>query len=102
MQLYWVRDRIAQIHFVIYWHPGSENLGDYHTKHHSAAHHKCMPQYYLHQLESLTHYARYMSHNDLRGCVESEGGQTPDKGQTPRAHNPVGMPMTPPFGFKVE
>eukprot|EP00957_Ditylum_brightwellii_P187833 14301654-Ditylum_brightwellii.AAC.1 len=36
MQFYWVHDRIAQNHFVIYWCPGSKNLGDYHTKHHSA------------------------------------------------------------------
>eukprot|EP00957_Ditylum_brightwellii_P030930 2343359-Ditylum_brightwellii.AAC.1 len=76
MQFYWVHNRIAQNHFVIYWRPGLENLGNYHTKHHSTAHHKHMQQYYLHQVESLAHCARYMCPKDLQGCVESDGGQT--------------------------
>eukprot|EP00957_Ditylum_brightwellii_P205473 15344048-Ditylum_brightwellii.AAC.1 len=101
MQFYWVCNRIAQNHFVIYWCPGSENLGEYHTKHHSAAHHKCMCQYYLHQVESLAYYDMCMSPRDLQGRVESDGGQTPNGGQTLRAHNPDGRPMTLSFGFKV-
>eukprot|EP00957_Ditylum_brightwellii_P149002 11344567-Ditylum_brightwellii.AAC.1 len=100
MQFYWVRNRIAQNHFVIYWRPGLENLGDYHTKHNSAAHHKRMRQYYLHQAEALAHYAMCMSPRDLQGCAESDGGQTLDREQTLRAHNPEGRPMTLPFGFK--
>eukprot|EP00957_Ditylum_brightwellii_P105466 8040005-Ditylum_brightwellii.AAC.1 len=71
----------------MYWHPGTENLGDYHTKHHSAAHHKHMWQYYLHQVEALAHYAMCM-------CVESNGGRDT------RAHNSEGRPMPLPFGFK--
>eukprot|EP00957_Ditylum_brightwellii_P024004 1809984-Ditylum_brightwellii.AAC.2 len=73
--------------------PGTENFGDYHTKHHSAAHHKCMCQYYLHTVEALAHYAMRMSPRDLRGCVESNGTD-------PRAHNPEGLPMTHPSGFR--
>jgi hypothetical protein len=33
----------------VYWRPGRENLGDYHTKHHSAQHHKDMRGLILHQ-----------------------------------------------------
>eukprot|EP00957_Ditylum_brightwellii_P147759 11252326-Ditylum_brightwellii.AAC.1 len=102
MQLYRVHNRIVQNHFVIYWRLGLENLGDYHTKHHSAAHHKHMQQYYLHQVEALAHCVICMSPRDLQGCVESDGGQTPNGDQTPRAHNPEGRPMMLPFGFKVE
>eukprot|EP00957_Ditylum_brightwellii_P171826 13080585-Ditylum_brightwellii.AAC.1 len=76
MQFYWVHNRIAQNHFVIYWHPGLENLGNYHTKHHSAVHHKHIQQYYLYQVEALAHYAMCMSPRDLRWCVESDSRQT--------------------------
>ena len=48
MRFYWIRDRVRQGHFLVYWRPGSENLGDYHTKHHSPAHHRQMRPVYLH------------------------------------------------------
>ncbi len=34
MRFYWIRDRVKQNQFIIYWRPGTENLGDYFTKHH--------------------------------------------------------------------
>ena len=39
MRFHWLRDREAQSQFRFYWGPGKENLGDYWTKHHCAAHH---------------------------------------------------------------
>jgi hypothetical protein len=33
---HWLTDRVRQKQFDVYWRPGRENLGDYHTKHHSA------------------------------------------------------------------
>jgi hypothetical protein len=42
MRYHWLTDRVRQKQFDIYWRPGRENLGDYHTKHHSAQHHKDM------------------------------------------------------------
>jgi hypothetical protein len=39
MRFHWLRDREAQSQFRFYWAPGKENLGDYWTKHHCAAHH---------------------------------------------------------------
>jgi hypothetical protein len=54
-------DRVRQKQFDVYWHPGRENLGDYHTKHHSAKHHKDMRGLILHQENIL---------QDLRGCVK--------------------------------
>ena len=35
MRFYWVIDRIKQGQFKLYWRPGSTNLSDYPTKHHS-------------------------------------------------------------------
>jgi hypothetical protein len=59
MRFYWLRDRIRQGHFHIYWRPGTSNLADYFTKHHPTAHHRLMRPLYLH--------APGVHH--LRGCV---------------------------------
>jgi hypothetical protein len=40
MRYHWLTDRVRQKQFDVYWRPGRENLGDYHTKHHSAQHRK--------------------------------------------------------------
>jgi hypothetical protein len=60
MQYHWRTDRVRQKQFNVYWRPGRENLGDYHTKHHSPQHHKDMHRLILHQANSL---------QVLRGCV---------------------------------
>jgi hypothetical protein len=36
MKYYWLQDRFRQTQFDVYWLPVKENLGNYHTKHHSA------------------------------------------------------------------
>jgi hypothetical protein len=61
MRYHWLTDRVRQKQFDVYWRPGRENLGDYHTKHHSAQHHKDMRGFILHQANSLQF---------LRGCVK--------------------------------
>jgi hypothetical protein len=57
----WLTNRVIQKQFGVYWCPGRENLGDYHTKHHSAQHHKDMRGLILHGANSL---------QVLRGCVK--------------------------------
>jgi hypothetical protein len=59
MRHHWLTDRVRQKQCDVYWQPGRENLGDYHTKHHSAQHHKDMRGFILHQANSL---------QVLRGC----------------------------------
>jgi hypothetical protein len=61
MQYHWITDRVRQKQFDVYWRPGRENLGDYHTKHHLAQHHKDMRHLILHEANSL---------QVLRGCVK--------------------------------
>jgi hypothetical protein len=61
MRYHWLTDIVHQKQFNVYWRPGRENLGDYHTKHHSAQHHKDMRQLILHEANSL---------QALRGCVK--------------------------------
>jgi hypothetical protein len=53
MRYHWLTDRVRQKQFDVYWRPGRENLGDYHTKHHSAQHHKDMRILILHQENRL-------------------------------------------------
>jgi hypothetical protein len=61
MRYHWLTDRVCQKQFDVYWRPGRENLGEYHTNHHSAQHHKNMRGLILHQANSL---------QVLRGCVK--------------------------------
>jgi hypothetical protein len=60
MRYHWLTDIVRQKQFNVYWRPGRENLGDYHTKHHSAQHHKDMRHLILHEANIL---------QVLRGCV---------------------------------
>jgi hypothetical protein len=61
MRYHWLTDRVRQNQFDIYWRTGRESLGDYHTKHHSAQHHKYMRHLILHEANSL---------QVLRGCIK--------------------------------
>eukprot|EP00957_Ditylum_brightwellii_P141830 10806066-Ditylum_brightwellii.AAC.1 len=65
MRFYWVRDRCAQNHFIVYWAPGEYNLGYYHTKHHPTPHHKKMQRNYVHQ-ELVANLSRLMSPTGLQ------------------------------------
>ena len=40
MKLHWMRCRNAQGQFRFYWRPGTQNWGDYWTKHHPEIHHR--------------------------------------------------------------
>jgi hypothetical protein len=53
MRYHWLTDRVRQKQFDVYWRPGRENLGEYHTQHHAAQHHKYMRGLILHQANSL-------------------------------------------------
>jgi hypothetical protein len=48
MLFYWIKDRVKQGQFHVYWGPGFQNLADYFTKHHSPAHHKRIRDVYIH------------------------------------------------------
>ena len=47
MRFFWVRDRIKQGQFRIFWEKGASNFADYFTKHHPPAHHKQMRGTYV-------------------------------------------------------
>ena len=47
MRFFWVKDRMKQGQFHIYWRPGNNNRVDYFTKHHVPAYHKDMRSVYI-------------------------------------------------------
>jgi hypothetical protein len=53
MRFHWLRDREAQGQFRIHWQPGSTNLTDYFTKHHSPAHHVNVRAEFLTRVKDL-------------------------------------------------
>jgi hypothetical protein len=47
MRFHWMKDRIQQKQFHLYWEKGALNMADYFTKHHPPRHHKLMRHKYL-------------------------------------------------------
>jgi len=47
MRFYWVRDRVRQGQFLVYWSKGASNKADYFSKHHPASHHQAIRSTYL-------------------------------------------------------
>ena len=52
MRFYWIRDRVNQNQFHVYWAPAHLNLADYFTKHHTPSHHRRMHKYFVHTTAS--------------------------------------------------
>jgi hypothetical protein len=70
MRFYWVQDRVRQKQFLVYWRQGSENLGDYFTKHHSTAHHRIIRPTYLHVAKQANALVAPISPSRfMQGCV---------------------------------
>lgn len=67
MRFHWIKDRVSQHKFLIYWRPGLTNLGDYFTKHYAPSHHVVMRPKYLYQALHLCIQA--LNSYSLRGCT---------------------------------
>jgi hypothetical protein len=72
MRFYWIKDRVKQGQLKIYLGPGSQNLADYFTKHHSPAHHRRIRDVYIHADERLVN-RKGVTDSALRGCVNTSG-----------------------------
>jgi hypothetical protein len=72
MRFYWIKDRVKQGQFNVYWGLGFQNLADYFTKHHSPAHHKRIRDVYIHAEERPTN-RKGIRDSALRGCVNTSG-----------------------------
>ena len=77
MRFYWIRDRVRQGQFFIYWKKGSLNKADYFTKHHPASHHQAIRSSYLHiPNQRSKNYFECLQDNDneeITNDVRSEG-----------------------------
>jgi hypothetical protein len=74
MRFYWIKDRVKQGQFNVYWGPGDQNLVDYFTKHHSSAHHKRMREIYIRPDEHPIN-RKGIRDSALRGCVNNTSGK---------------------------
>ena len=72
---YCINDRIEQGQFRVFWRPGLENLGDYHSKHHPPEHHIAVRSKYLHVPNLCS----------LQGCVNLTVRENPNKRESQRA-----------------
>ena len=66
MRYHWIKDRIEQKQFSLYWAKGILNRADYFTKHFPPAHHKQMRYQYLQRVHTLL--SNYIAFH-VRGCV---------------------------------
>jgi hypothetical protein len=89
MRFYWIKNRVKQGQFDVYWGPGYQNLADYFTKHHSAAHHKRMREICIHADERLIN-RKVIRDYALRGCVNTSG-----KAGAQITHLPLGYDSSP-------
>jgi hypothetical protein len=74
MRFYWVRDRIRQGHFHIFWEAGKINRADYYTKHHATSHHRQMRPLLLHPTATDLLNAQDKRLHYQRGCAETGTG----------------------------
>jgi hypothetical protein len=72
MRFYWIKDRVKQGQFNVYWGAGFQNLADYFTKHHSPAHHKGIHDKYIHT-DKRPINRKGIRNSALRGCVNTSG-----------------------------
>ena len=60
IRYHWLKDRIAQKQFQLYWAPGKLNKADYYTKHFPPAHHKA-ERYQPLRLHNTTHLVNILT-----------------------------------------
>jgi hypothetical protein len=78
MRFYWIRDRVRQGQFKIYWSKGQTNRADYFSKHHPASHHQAIRSTYL-----------YSPTNPARNYFDCLAADVP---QPPATSNPAVAP----------
>jgi hypothetical protein len=72
MRFYWIKYRVKQGQFNVYWGPRYQKLADYFTKHHLPAHHTRMRKIYIHADEQPIN-RKGIRDSALQGCVNTSG-----------------------------
>ena len=73
MRFHWLRDRVNQHQFHVYWESGKTNLADYYTKHHPINYHRTN--------RPIHTYVEGVSPSSLQGCVDLMTAKDTDKPQ---------------------
>ena len=84
MIFYWVRDRIRQKHFHIFWGEGKKTLADYVTKHDPIWNHIAMRPRYVKATKKDIENSKYRRTGTGRGCAG-----TTNTGRTRKLDNPL-------------
>ena len=75
VRFYWLRDRVKQGQFFVYWESGKHNLADFFTKHHPPIYHK--------RMRPIQSYMKGLSPESLQGCIKMmTEGQTTERALT--------------------
>ena len=94
MRYFYACDQVDKKYFLVYWHPGAENLGGYASKHHEAAHHKLVRPSYLQEKNSPRVLVRALTPQQVRKVGV---GKTPiRRGRSSPGGNNVGQRPTAP------
>jgi hypothetical protein len=72
MRFHWMKDRILQGQFNLYWMRGKDNLADYFTKHFPPLHHKLMRYRYLQRPATRT---VPITQSPVHGCVTTKASR---------------------------
>jgi hypothetical protein len=64
MRYYWIRDRVQQGQFHVYWKRGTTNRADYYSKHHPAKHHQQERPNVLHMDSKKPNYYAALASTD--------------------------------------
>ena len=76
MRYYWLRCRMNQKQFDIFWDTGANNHADYWTKHWPTSYHQTIRPTYVLKGNSIQLEINFMTKDNLRGCVENSLFQT--------------------------
>ena len=75
VRFYWIRDRVSQGQFRVYWDSGKNNIADFYTKHHPPSYHK--------QMRPIHTYIEGRSPTSLQGCVRIMRGISKTENSNP-------------------
>ena len=71
MYLYWVCDRVRQVHYIVNWIIGKDNLANSSTKNNPSKHHRAVRSIYLFPTAEKIKHSCYKVPNDLQGFFKS-------------------------------
>ena len=82
MRYYWLRDRMTQQQFDIFWESGVPNEADYFTKHHATVHHQTKRLLYVKDKPSMDSSLQHPSHTLSKSlfCMHQSAKTLPRKG----------------------